>query len=154
MYPECENYFHSNNNSKSRCLLVYKKNTCYIYSRDQSHGHLCLRVYYCQHLCSCKLNILADTPPFTQSCDFRTIMPIKPRSEKVLDRGRSASKSSNLANFGLHYDCTTMFPRPTRCWHASTTMLRWPMPTSGRVYCVYTTLPLRHSSSHYDATQT
>jgi hypothetical protein len=93
-------------------------------------------------------------PPCTQSCDFRTIMPIKPRSEKLLDRGRSASKSNNLANFVLHYDCTTMFPRQTRCWHAPTTMLRWPMPTIDRVYCVYTTLPLRYSSSHYDATQT
>ncbi|KAH3711051.1 hypothetical protein DPMN_070550 [Dreissena polymorpha] len=41
-----------------------------------------------------------------------TITPIKPRSEKK-DRGRSESKSSNLANYGLHFDASTMPLRQT-----------------------------------------
>ena len=90
-------------------------------------------------------------PPFTHSCDFTTIITIKHDLKKAwigANRGRSASKSSNLANRGLHYDDIT------RCWHASTTMLRRPLPPGGRVYFVYATLPLRHSRSYYDATQT
>ena len=38
-------------------------------------------------------------PPFTQSCDFRTIMPIKPRSEKVLDRGGSGPIGVEIEQF-------------------------------------------------------
>ena len=41
--------------------------------------------------------------------------PDQARSEKGLDRGQSASKSSNLANRGLRYDVTTMPLRKTRC---------------------------------------
>jgi hypothetical protein len=36
-----------------------------------------------------KLRLESVNPPFTQSYDSSTIMPIKPRSEKVLDRDES-----------------------------------------------------------------
>ncbi|KAH3890333.1 hypothetical protein DPMN_014411 [Dreissena polymorpha] len=45
-------------------------------------------------------------------CDVTTIIAIKPRSEKR-DRGRSESYSSNLKNYGLHFDRSTMPLRQT-----------------------------------------
>ncbi|KAH3890911.1 hypothetical protein DPMN_015001 [Dreissena polymorpha] len=50
--------------------------------------------------------------PYTENCDFTTNILIKPRSERK-DRGRSESKSSNLAIYGLHFDRSTMPLRPT-----------------------------------------
>ena len=107
-------------------------------------------------------NIIEIYTPFTKSCDFTTIIQINHDLKKAwigANRGRSASKPSNLGSRGFHYDVTTMPLRKTRCWQASTTMLRRPMPTRDRVYCVYATLPattfkilLRHYADLDDCT--